>query len=164
MGCFVNLTALRTDMTGSKLLLMLLLTVFWSKGGLVVCCCAVLPGALHLDASGTGCFVHERNIALIGGSPSCMATAMFCISPFCVIESWLGVTVDLPPPCLPDTQSSPADMVNQVWCSGNHQAHTAQRSVNLNSSTSRIYSFSCTVQSQHFWKSNIKSELRHRGS
>ena len=47
VGCFVNLTALRTDMTGSKLLLMLmllmLLIVSWSQRVLVVCC-SVMPG------------------------------------------------------------------------------------------------------------------------
>ncbi len=79
VGCFVNLTALRTDMTGSKLLLMLL-SVSWSQRVLVVC--AVVPGALHLDASGSVSSIHERHMALIGGSPSCMVTARSCISPF----------------------------------------------------------------------------------
>jgi len=57
VGCFVNLTALRTDMTGSKLSLMLFI-VSWLQRVLVVS--SVMP-----DASETVSCMHERRMALI---------------------------------------------------------------------------------------------------
>ncbi len=104
VGCFVNLTALRTDMTGSKLSLMLFI-VSWLQRVLVVA--SVMPGALQPDASETVSCMHERHMALIRCS-LLLGHSDALHQSFSCVWKWMGgpKTPDIRP--LP-----PADMITQ---------------------------------------------------